>query len=89
MPRFPVFHYHSPLSSYRCGKSVRVVRYGRALGAVNENAAWSGRNPDQSALHVLRIAVATTLAVGEAYQNERFRDTGEAVVRRVQGVHVE
>ena len=40
------------------------MRYGRALRAVKEVVAESGRNPDEFALHSLRIGGATTLAAG-------------------------
>ena len=50
--------------------SVRVVRYGRALRAIKELVAKSGRNPDEFALHSLRIGGATTLGAGETYRNE-------------------
>ena len=55
---------HAPLSSYRCGKSLRVVRYGRTLRAIKELVAKSGRNADEFALNSLRIGGATTLAAG-------------------------
>ena len=60
----PGLLHHAPLASYRVGSSVRVVRYGRALRAVKEVVAKSGRNPDEFALHSLRIGEATTLAAG-------------------------
>ena len=43
---------HAPLSSSRCGKSLRVVTYGRALRASDELMAKPG--PDEFALHLLR-----------------------------------
>ena len=55
---------HAPLSPYRCGKSVKVVRYGRALEAIKELEAKSGHNPDDFALHSLRVGGATSLAAG-------------------------
>ena len=55
---------HAPVPSYRCGKSVRVVRYARALRVIKELVAKSGRNPDEFALHSLVIGGATTLAAG-------------------------
>ena len=61
---FPSLPDHAPLSLYRCGKSVRVVRYSRALRAIEELVAKSGRNPDEFALHSLRIGGAITLAAG-------------------------
>ena len=74
MSCFPGLPDHAPLSSYRCGKSVRVVRYGRALRAIKELVAKSGRNPDEFALHSLRIGGATTLAAGG--------DISERVIQR-------
>ena len=59
---FPDLSDRTPLASYRYGSSVRVVRYGRALRAVKEAVAKSGHNPDEFALHSLRIGGATTLA---------------------------
>ena len=43
---------------------MRVVMYGRALRAVKELVAKSGRNPDDFALHLLPVGGATTLAAG-------------------------
>lgn len=64
-----------PLASYRFGSSVRrVLRYGRALRAVTEVVAKSGRNPDDFALPSLRIEGAITIAAGE--------DKPERVIRR-------
>ena len=77
---------HAPLASYRFGCSlrvvryvplgspVRVVRYGRALQAVKEVVTESRRNPDEIALHSLRIGGAAALAVG--------RDISERVIKR-------
>ena len=64
----------SPLSSYRSGKSVRVIGYGRALRAIKEFVAKSSRNADEFALHSLRIGGATTLAAGG--------DISERVIQR-------
>ena len=61
---FPGLPDHAPLSSYRSGNSVRVVRYGRALGAIRESVAKAGCNPDEFSLHWLPIGGATTLAPG-------------------------
>ena len=55
---------HAPVSSYRRGKSVTVVRYGSALRVIKELMAKSGLNVDEFALHSLRIFRATTLAAG-------------------------
>ena len=75
-----------PLASYRRGSSVRVVRYGwlgspvsvvrygRAPRAVEEVVAKSRRNPDEIALHSLRIGGAAALAVA--------RDISERVIKR-------
>ena len=77
---------HASLASYRLGGSVRVVRcgrlgspvkvvtYGRALREFKEVVAKSRRNPDNFALHSLRIGGATALAVG--------RDISERVIKR-------
>ena len=65
---------HAPFSSYRSGKFVRVVRYGRALRAMKELIATSDRNVDVFALHPLRVGGATTLAAG--------RDVSERVMQR-------
>ena len=64
MSCFPSLPGHAPLSSYRCDKSVRVVRYSPALRAIKQLVAKSGRNPDEFALHSLVIGGATTLAAG-------------------------
>ena len=65
---------HAPLASYRLDSSVRVVRYGRALRAVQEIVAKSCRNPDEIALHSMHIGGAAALAVG--------RDISERVAKR-------
>ena len=54
----------APLSSYNCGKSVRVLRYGHALRAFRDIVANAGRRPEHFALHSLRIGGATSLAAG-------------------------
>ena len=54
----------APLSSYKSGKSVRVLRYGHALRAFRDIVANAGRRPEHFALHSLRIGGATTLAAG-------------------------
>ena len=65
---------HASLASYRLGSSVIVVRYGRASRAVKEVVAKSRRDPDEIALHSLRIGGAAALAVG--------RDISERVIKR-------
>ena len=50
------------------------MRYGQALRAVQEVVAKSRRNPDEIALHSLRIGGAAALAVG--------RDISERVIKR-------
>ena len=42
---------HPPLSSYRSGKSVRVVTYGRTLRAIKESMTKSGRKLEEFALN--------------------------------------
>ena len=74
MSCFPSLPDNAPLFSYRCGKSVRVDRYGRALRAIQELVAKSGRNPDEFAFHSLRIGGATTHASKE--------DISERVIQR-------
>ena len=66
MPCFPGLpdHMHALLSSYQCGKAVWMARYSRALRAIKEVMATSGRKSDEFRLHSLRIGVATTLAAG-------------------------
>ena len=74
---------HAPLASYRLDSSVRVVRYGRwdssvmvvrygrVLRADKEVVAKSRCNPDEFALHSLRIGGATARAAGgETFRNE-------------------
>ena len=65
MSRYCSLPEHAPIASYRSGKSVRVLRYGRALRAIKELMAKSGLNLDEIALHALRIFGATTRAAGE------------------------
>ena len=66
-----------PISSYNCGKSVRVLRYGHALRAFRDIAANAGRRPAHFALHSLRIGEATTLAAGG--------DVPEVAIQRERG----
>ena len=54
----------APLSSYNCGKSVKVLRYGHALREFRDIVANAGRRPEHFALHSLRIGGAITLATG-------------------------
>ena len=54
----------APLSSYICGKSVRVLRYGHGLRAFRYIVENVGRRPEYFALHSLRIGGTTTLAAG-------------------------
>lgn len=54
----------APLSSYRSGREVRVVKYSQALRAFREVVENAGRNPKDFALHSLRIGGASTLAAG-------------------------
>ena len=76
MSCFPSLPDRAPLSSYRCGNSVSVVRYSRTLRAIKELVAKSGRTPDEFAFHSLRIGGATTLAAGG--------DISERVIQREQ-----
>ena len=54
----------APLSSYRIGRDVKVLKYGQALQAFREIVKKSGRDPKDFALHSLRIGGASTLAAG-------------------------
>ena len=45
----------APLSSYRIGREVKVLKYDQALQAFREIAKKSGRDPKDFALHSLRI----------------------------------
>ena len=53
-----------PLSSYRSGREVKVLKYDQALRALREIVESSGRNPQEFALHSLRIGGASTLGAG-------------------------
>ena len=64
MPSISSIPDHAPPSSYRSGKSVRVVRCGRILRAIKKFMAKSGLNLDEFAPHSLRIIGATTIAAG-------------------------
>ena len=67
----------APLSSYICGKSVRVLRHGHALRAFRDIVANAGRRPEHFALHLLRIGGATTLAaVGDVPEVAIQREGG-------------
>ena len=82
---------HAILSSCRCGKSVRVVRYGRVLRAIEELVvkSKSGRNPDEFALHSLRIGGATTLAEGgEVSERVIQREKGDGSPTRTRRIRV-
>ena len=52
----------APLSSYRIGLEVKVLKYSQALQAFREIVKKSGRDPKDLALHSLRIGGASTLA---------------------------
>ena len=54
----------APLSSYNCGKSVRVLRYDHALRAFRDIVANAERRPEHFALHSLQVGGAITLAAG-------------------------
>ena len=54
----------APFSSYNCGKSARVLRYGHALRAFRDIVANAGRRPEHFAYHSFRIGGATTLTAG-------------------------
>ena len=86
----PDFPDHDLLALYRFGSSVRVVRYGRALRAVKDVVAKKVRNPDQRALHSLRIGGATTLASGvDISEREGYSGKGGGDVmrtRRTRGI---
>ena len=67
---------HAPLSSYRCGNSVRVARYSRAFRSIKELVAKFRRNPDEFALHSLRIGGVTTLAAGGDISEQMIQREG-------------
>ena len=54
----------APLSSYRIGRQVKVLKYGQAPQACREIVKKSGSDPKDFVLHSLRIGGASTLAVG-------------------------
>ena len=61
----------APLSSYRIGREVRVLKYGQALQASREIVNKSGRDPKDFALHSLRSERgASTLATGGGGRRE-------------------
>ena len=55
-------HDDAPLSSYRVGREVKVLKYGQTLQGFREIVKKSGRDPKDFALHSLRIGGASTLA---------------------------
>ena len=59
-----------PLSSYRIGREVKVLKYGQALQAFRELVNKSGRDPKDFALHSLRIGGASILAAGGRFRKE-------------------
>ena len=60
----------TPLSSYRIGRDVKILKYGQALQAFREIVKKSGRVPKDFALHSLRIGRASTLAAGGRFRRE-------------------
>lgn len=64
LSRYPALPERAPLASYRSDNGVRVWGYGQAMRALREIVAQSGRNPDEFALHSLRIGGASVLAAG-------------------------
>ena len=57
-----------PLSSYRIGREVKVLKYGQALQAFRELVKKSGRDPKDFALHSLRIGGASILVAGGRFR---------------------
>ncbi|CAB1109801.1 unnamed protein product [Ectocarpus sp. CCAP 1310/34] len=66
----------APLSSYRSGQEVKVLKYDQALRALREIVERSGRNPKDFALHSLRIGGASTLAAGGAVSERVIQREG-------------
>ena len=60
----------APLSSYRIGREVKVLKYGQALQAFREIAKKSGRDPKDFALHSLRIGGVPPLRLGGRFRRE-------------------
>lgn len=55
---------NAPLSSYRGSGGVRTWGYGQAMRALRELVSETGGNPEEYALHSMRIGGATALAAG-------------------------
>ena len=64
----------APLSLYRIGREVKVLKYGKALQAFREIVKKSGSDPKDFALHSLRIGGVSTLSAGG--------EVSERVIRR-------
>ncbi len=64
MSCYPTLPDHAPLSSYREGGQVNVLRYGKATQGLREIVKKSGRDPRHFSLHSLRIGGTSTLAGG-------------------------
>lgn len=62
-----------PVSLYRSGKAVKTLKYGSALKAIGDGATKAEREPQDYALHSLRIGGAMVLAAGG--------DTPEVVIQ--------
>ena len=79
----------TPPASCRVGKSVRVVRYGRALRAIKAFIVKSGPNHDEFALHMWGIFGATTLAAEREIPERVTQKRREVDVRRLQDVYAQ
>ena len=85
MSRYCSLPEHAPIASYRSGKSVRVLRYGRALRAIKELMAKSGLNLDEFALHAFLWRDDSRVRRRHIETSESER--GEVEVRRDEGVY--
>ena len=85
MSRYCSLPEHAPLTLYRSGKSVRVLRCGRALRAIKELMAKSGLNLDEFALHAVLWRDDSRVRRRHIETSESER--GEVEVRRDQGVY--
>ena len=90
---------NAPLSSNYTVKSVRMVRYGRTLRAIEELMTKSDRNLDEFTMHPLSTGGAMTMAAGgdiskratqrkERWKTGVYKASSRKVYRMREGCHV-
>ena len=82
----PSFPGDAPFSSYRGWGGVRAWGYGQAMRALRGLVSETGGNPEEYALHSMRIRRATALAAGGSVSRESDPERSLEVIC-AQGIH--